>query len=192
MQEVSMIRKASLIAAASAALLLGAAPVYALDISLGGASANGSGPGDSTSVSVGLGDTQANVTLGGSPNIASVGVGTGGNDVGLNVGNTSGPLLTTSTTNGIQGDVNLGSLGLDLNGPVNGVTGPVGDLLDGVDVPGTPSGPGAGGGGGIAAAFGGLSAGDQRAAKIRCANVLAAPAGYTANTLALCRLIARL
>jgi hypothetical protein len=44
----------------------------------------------------------------------------------------------------------------------------------------------------VAQTFDTLSASDQRDLRIRCKNVLAAPAGYSHNVVSLCHLIATL
>ena len=151
---------------------------------------------------LGTGDTSlSGLTLGGGSNIASLGTGTGGTGVTAGIGNTNGDLITTNTDNGASANVNLGSLGLGgANDILNGFTDPLGNTLDGVDLGGLPAGGGGGaggggiggGGGGIGGAFAALSPADQRQLRIRCVSVLGSPGRYNANTVALCRLIARL
>ncbi len=195
-----MTTKFGIIASISAALMLGVAslPAQALDISVGGTSVSGGSSGNGgTSVSVGGGGTSTGATVGGGTNVASVGASTGGTNVGVGIGTTNGDLIATNTSDGnVQGNVNLGGLGA-ANGTVNGVTGPIGDLLDGVDLGSLPGGglPGGGGAinsGGLGGAYATLSPSDQRALKIKCRSVLSSPASFNANTVALCRLIASL
>ena len=192
---------------ATAALLIGVALSGAQALDVGGVSIGG-GDSGGTSVSAGAGgDTSASATVGGGSNIANAMLGTGGNTVNANIGNTPGDLITTDTSNGAtQANVNLGGLGLD-NGPVNGVTDPLGDTLGGIDLGGLglpglgggAGGGGAGGGGGgtisptqVGAAFGGLAPQDQRILRDRCGQVLASPGSYAAGVVSLCRVIARL
>ena len=70
---------------------------------------------------------------------------------------------------GTDATVNLGSLGLGsaINDTLNGVTGPLGTTLDGVNAGGLPGGGGSAAGVRLAAAFGGLSPTDQRAIKLQ-------------------------
>ena len=180
-----------LIMPASAALLAGAAvPATALDLSAGGVSvSSGSSSGGGTSVSTGTGGT---ATLGGGSNIASVGTGAGS----VSVGNTNGNLVSL---NGTDASVNLGGLGLGsgVNNTLNGVTGPLGTTFDGVNTGGPPGTggqpPGGGGiaGARVAAAFGGLSIADQQQIRLKCRAVLTSPSSFNAETVALCRLLAR-
>jgi hypothetical protein len=176
----------NLIVLASAALFASASvPAMALDLGVGGVSVSGgSTSSGGTSISAGTGGTSASVSLGGGSNIASVGAGTDGTGASLAVGNTSGNLIGVS---GTDATVNLGSLGLGsgINDTLNGVTGPLGTTLDGVN-----AGGGSATGVRLAAAFGGLSPTDQRAIKLKCRTVLGNPAGFSAETLALCRLLA--
>ena len=147
-----MTKTTSLVTIAAALMLSAAVPAQALDLGLGGTSVStGSGDNGGTAVSLGSGDTSAGVTLGGGSNIASIGTGTGGTGVNVGIGNTAGDLITTNTDNGVGANVNLGSLGLGgANDILNGVTDPLGNTLDGIDLGGLPAGGGgAGGGGGI-------------------------------------------
>jgi hypothetical protein len=208
---LAMTKTAQLISITAAALMLGAAiPAQALDVSIGGASVSagsGGSDGGGTSASVGSGDTSVNATIGGGSNVADVGVGSGDTSVNANIANTDGNLVDLNSEGGTtNGNVNLGGLGLGStpNDTVNGVTDPLGDLLDGIDVGdltggggGAGGGGGGGGGGGVTApglvsAYGGLSASDQRTLRVRCASVLNNRSSYNANTVALCTLIARL
>lgn len=183
----------NLIVLASAALFASASvPAMALDLGVGGISVSGgSTSSGGTSISAGTGGTSGDVTLSGGSNIASVSADTGGTGGSLSVGNTSGDLIGLNAT---DASVNLGGLGLGsgINNTLNGVTGPLGTTLDGVNVGGLPGGGGGGGAAGIrvAAAFGGLSAGDQQLIKLKCRTVLGNPSGFSAETQALCRLLA--
>ena len=163
----------NLIVLASAALFASASlPAMALDLGVGGVSvSSGSTSSGGTSVSAGTGGTSGDVSLGGGSNIASVGADTGGTGGSLSVGNTSGDLVSV---NGTDASVNLGSLGLG----------------SGVDAGGLAGGDGGAGSAQVAAAFGGLSAGDQQQIRLKCRTVLGDPAGYSAETIALCRLLA--
>ena len=161
----------NLIVLASAALFASASlPAMALDLGVGGVSvSNGSTSSGGTSISAGTGGTSGDVSLGGGSNIASVGADTGGTGGSLAIGNTSGDLVSV---NGTDASVNLGSLGLGsgINDTVNDVTGPLGTTLDGADLGGgLPGGDGGAGSARVAAAFGGLSAGDQQQIRLKCA-----------------------
>jgi hypothetical protein len=159
----------NLIALASAALFASASlPAMALDLGVGGVSvSSGSTSSGGTSISAGTGGTSGDVSIGGGSNIASVGADTGGTGGSLSVGNTSGDLVSVD---GTDASVNLGSLGLG----------------SGVDA----GGDGGAGSAQVAAAFGGLSAADQQQIRLRCRVVLGNPSGYSAETVALCRLLA--
>ena len=177
-----------LIVLASAALFASTAlPALALDLSVGGISAStGSTSSGGTSISTSTGGTSGSVTVGGGSNIASVGGSTGGTGGSVSVGNTSGNLVSL---NGSDASVNLGSLGLGsgVNDTLNGVTGTLGTTLDGVN----PGGGGSAAGARVAAAFGNLSIADQQQLKLKCRVVLANPSSFNAETVALCRLLAR-
>jgi len=201
-----MTKTAQLISITAAALMLGAAiPAQALDVSVGGASVSGGSggsDGSGTSVSVGSGDTSVGATVGGGSNIADVDANAVGTGTNATIANTDGNLVDLNSEDGnTDADVNLGGLGLGggANDVVNGITDPLGDLLDGIDLGDLPGGGDAGGGGGggvtgpgIVSAFGGLSVRDQQALRVQCRSVLNNPSAYNANTIALCRLIARL
>lgn len=199
-----MTKTANLVAVAAALMIGAAIPAQALDLSIGDTSVSaGSGGSDSggTSVSLGSGDTSTGVTVGGGSNVASVGASTGGTSANVGIGNTSGDLVTLDQNGGTTtGNVNLGGLGLGggANNLVNGVTGPLGTTLDGVNLGGLPGtgGPGAGGGGGagggVVAAFNSLTTRDQQALRIQCRTVLSNPSAFNRNTVALCSLVGRL
>ena len=181
----------NLIVLASAAMFASASlPAMALDLGVGGVSvSNGSTSSGGTSISAGTGGTSGDVSLGGGSNIASVGADTGGTGGSLAIGNTSGDLVSV---NGTDASVNLGSLGLGsgINDTVNDVTGPLGTTLDGADLGGLPGGGGGAAGTQVATAFAGLSIGDQQQIRLKCRTVLGDPSGYSAETVALCRLLA--
>jgi hypothetical protein len=196
-----MTAKYLLVAAVASLMATAAIPARALDVSVGGVSVSaGSDGGGGTSVSVGGGDTSAGVSIGGGDNVASVGASTGGTGASVGIGNTSGDLVTL---NGTDANVNLGGLGLGsgVNDALNGITGPLGDTLDGIDLGGLPGGGGGGGAGGggggvtaggLVSAYGSLSSRDQQALRIRCRSVLNNPGVFTRSQVALCSLLARL
>ena len=176
--------KSAILAFASAALLLGIsiAPVAALDLNAGqGGVAVTGGP---------LGTT-GNVTVGGA-NVAQVGGDANGTGALATITNNNGNLVNLGQGGGTtNGTVNLGGLGLG---------GLLPDVGGGGGGGGGAGGGGAGGGNGggnqsatqVASAYSALGGGDQQAIKLRCRNVLSQPAGYSADTVQLCRLIARI
>jgi hypothetical protein len=180
----------NLIVFASATLLASTAlPAMALDLSVGGTTVSAGSTGDGgTSVSASTGDTTASVSLGGGSNIASADATADDTGGSLSIANTSGDLVSVD---GTDGSVNLGDLGLgdDVNDTLNSVTGLLGTTLDGTDLDGSAGGGGATGVQ-LAAAFGSLSAADQQQIRLRCRVVLGNPSGYSAETVALCRLLA--
>jgi hypothetical protein len=170
-----MLSKVNLLAAASVALLAAvSSPALALSASVGGVSAS---VGD-TSASVGIGSTgTATATVGDGSDVASVALGTADTSTTVSVSTDSGNLATVDTDgNTSTADVNLGNLG---------------DVLGNVDVT-TPNDPSTPVATQVADTFGTLSIADQDALRIRCRNVLADPAGFTRNVVALCHLIATL
>jgi hypothetical protein len=192
-----------ILAVTAAVLLLGAsfAPAHAIDLNIGGIgiSLGSSGNGGTTaSVGTSTGGTAVSATLGGGSNLATAGVGTGGTGLIVGLGTNEGPLLTTSSSDGTTSanvNLGLGGLGGTANGLVNTVTDPLGNLLDGVDVPGLPGG--GGGGGGVtptqlASAFGGLGPAEQQLLRNRCRSVLGSPAAFEPGLVELCRIIARM
>ena len=189
-------KSSQLIVLASAALFACTAlPAMALDLSAGGISvSSGSTDSGGTSISTGTGGTSATTTLGGGSNIATVGGSTGGTGGSLAIGSTSGNLVSL---NGTDGSVNLGGVGAGtVSNTLNGVTGPLGTTLDGVNPGGLPGTggvlPGGGGNVQVAAAFSNLSPLDQRRIKVKCRSVLASPSSFSAQTVALCRIAAGL
>jgi hypothetical protein len=190
-----------ILAATSAALLIGAAcvPAQALSLNVGGISVGGgSGGNGGTHVSVGAGNTGVNATIGGGSNVATVGA--GGASVG--VGTTTGNLITSNggTTNVNLGGVG-GGVGNTISNTLNGVANPVGTTLDGVnpDLPGLPGLGGVGNalGGGlnateVASAYGELSGADQQLLKVRCKAVLMNPVTFDAGMIKLCRILGQL
>ena len=191
-------RNIRIILFASAALFVGAAvPAMALDLGIGGASVSGgSTSGGGTSVSAGVGGSSVGVTLGGGSNVATAGAGTGGTGVSVGVGSTSGDLVAVNQNSGTtDATVNLGSGLGGLTDTLNGVTGAVGTTLDGIDLGSLGGGGGGvvgGAGGGVLVAFAGLDSADQQRIKLRCRAVLSSPSGFSAQSVALCRLLARL
>ena len=187
----------NLIVLASAALLAGAAvPAVALDLGVGGVTVSGgstaaaarrSRPAPATprptsrSAAARTSPPSARAPAGPAPASPS-----------------AIPAAIWSALNDTDAAVNLGSLGLGsgINDTLNGVTGPLGTTLDGTDLGGLPGGGGGGGGGGsrgarVAAAFGGLSAGRPAADRAEVPRgASAARPSYSAETLALCRLLA--
>jgi hypothetical protein len=101
-------------------------------------------------------------------------VGSEDTNANVSIGTGSGDLAdVNSTGTSTDADVNLGGL---LGNTT--VTPPIG----------TPTPPVTQ----VAQTFDTLSASDQRDLRIRCKNVLAAPAGYSHNVVSLCHLIATL
>lgn len=164
--------------AIGALLLAMAAPAYAAEVSVGGASVSA---GTDTSVSAGVGDTSASVSIGGGGgNVATGTVETGGNAANVRVGSGSGPLADVNQSgNPLAG---TSRTGVNVN---------LGDLL---------GGGGAGGGNGngnvspgaVNSAFSDLSEGQQAAVRRQCRSVMASPAGFERDLVALCRLLAKL
>ena len=162
----------------SAALLLGTAIVslQAAEVSVGGASV--SAGGSSASVGTSAGTSGTATVGGGGGNVASSHFDANGNVIDLNVGNTNGPLAK-----------------VDQNGnPVNGTSASaaainLGNLLEGIDVGGGGV-AGGGGGGGVRSVVAGLSAGDRQILKVRCRDVLAAPASFKSDVVQFCRMVA--
>ncbi len=154
----------------SAALLLCTSVV---SLQAAGVSVSGSG----ASVSTGTGTSGTATVGGGSGSVASSHFDANGNVIDLNIGNTSGPLAS-----------------VDQNGnPVNGTSASaaainLGNLLEGIDVGGGVTGGGAGGG--VQAVVAGLSGGDRQILKIRCRDVLAAPASFKIDVVRFCRIVA--
>lgn len=210
-----MVSKANLLTAASVLFLVAAStpPALALSVGIGGVSASvggtstggvsattgiGSTAGVSASVgggstagvsaSVGDGITATATVGGGDGNVASATIGTGDTSTSVTVSNNPGNLATVNTDgNTSTADVNLGNLG-NVVGNVLGnvdVTTP-NDPSTPVDNPTTPAATQ------VSDTLSSLSTADQDALRIRCKNVMADPAGYTRNVVALCRLIATL
>lgn len=192
------------IMAVAGALLIGASfvPAYGLDLSLGGvdATAGSSGSGGTTA-SVGSGGSTGSATVGGGSNVASVSTGAAGTGGNVNVGGGSGQLITTDNNGGTtNANVNLGlaSLGAGgVNDTVNGITGPAGNALDGVNVPGVPGagGPGSGLGGSftqVSSQFAALGAGQQQQLRLQCRSILANPGAFDSDLVALCGMISRI
>jgi hypothetical protein len=200
-----------ILAVMSAALLMSVAvPATALDLGVGGISiGGGSGSGGGgTAATVGFGDASAGVTIGGGTNYASASTTAGDSTVNLSIGGGDGPLVTAFSNDGTtDADINLGFLGLGSSGNdlINGVTDPLGDLLDGAALPGDGGGGGGGGGtdtGGdfpgvvspteLAGAYGSLSGGEQAFLRNRCHTVMLYPQRFDRDLIELCRIIARL
>jgi hypothetical protein len=162
----------------SAALLLGTSIVslQAAEVSVGGASVSTSG--GSASAGTGAGVSGTATVGGGGGNVANSHFDANGNVVDLNIGNTSGPLAK-----------------VDQNGnPVNGTSASaaainLGDLLEGIDVGGGGV-TGGGGAGGVQAVVAGLSSGDRGILKVRCRDVLSAPASFKIDVVRFCRMVA--
>jgi hypothetical protein len=177
-----------LVTAASAVILAGAAltPATALDLDVGGAHVSaGSGSDGGTSAGAGTGGTSAGATVGGGSNIGSATVGTGTNRGTVRIGTTSGSLVDLNSAGGqTNGSVNLG-FGGAANGPLNGVTGTVGGVLDGI--PGGAVTPGAVGG-----AVSNLTSGQIQALKLQCGEILSNPGRFDAELVALCSILRKL
>jgi hypothetical protein len=168
-------------AALSAILMLGTAGfvAHAVEVNVGGTSAN-TGSTGSDAVS---GTTTVD-------NVANGQFDANGNLVGFNIGPGGGPLVTANqggnpanNTSSTAANVNLGS------------------LLDGIDVggmPGTPGAPGAAGGAGGGGAGGpqgvlaSLSAADRGVVKLRCSTVLKSPRSFKADVVQFCQLVAKM
>lgn len=203
-----------LLTTASATLLVVAAvvPASALDIGLGGnrdrgrvSVSAGSTDDGGTRVGVRAGRASVGAKIGGDRNIASASVGAGSRTVNANVGTDRGRLVSLSNGNRTTtGSVNLGlgggRLGNTVNNTVNGVTGPVGRILDGTNVglpgsPGAPGAPGAPGGvtpGGVSGAISGMSSSQVAALKVQCVDILSSPRRFDRELVSLCRILQRL
>lgn len=154
----------------SAALLLGTSIVslQAAEVSVSGSGA---------SVSTGTGTSGTTTVGGGSGSVASSHFDANGNVIDLNIGNGSGPLAE-----------------VDQNGnPIDGTSASaasinLGNLLEGIDVGGVIGG----GSGSLPSMVAGLSSGDRQILKVRCRDVLAAPASFKVDVVRLCRMIVSL
>jgi hypothetical protein len=181
-----MLSKVNLLTAASVMFLMTAsAPAFALSVGVGGVSASVGGTSTGgVSATAGDSSTSATATVGGGDgNVANATIGNGDTTANVSISDNPGNLATVNSDgNTSTADVNLGNLG-DVLGTVPGdvaVTPPNGDN------PTTPVATQ------VSDTLSSLSPDDQDALKIRCKNVLAGPAAYTRNVVALCRLIATL
>ncbi len=161
-------------AAATAVLLVGLAamPAQALDVGVGG---NGSG---GTTGSASQGGTSGSVTVGGGNNVGSANATTGGNRATIDIGRTSGPL--------VSGSQNGDPLGEDSNTDVDVNLGALGGLIGGIGV-----GPGGGSvePGEVTTAFNAMSGVQRQELKFTCNSVLNAPTRYDGGIVELCKLI---
>ncbi|MEO8667667.1 MAG: hypothetical protein ABI399_04070 [Bauldia sp.] len=197
-------------AVASAALFatMAAVPVSAGSVGVGGIGASvGGNSSGGTTAGVSAGGATASASIGGGGgNVASATANTGSNAGSQNgtvgIGTTSGSLVS-ATQNGSNTNarVNLGGLlGPELSGLVDDtlgtVNGTVNPVLDGINpggvipddsVGGVPPGIG-----NLPSAFSAMDPAEQMAVRVKCRNVLANPAAYAKNIVALCRMIASL
>jgi hypothetical protein len=160
--------------AATGALLIGlvAMPAQALDVGVGGNSSGG------TTGSASQGGTSGTATVGGGDNIGSVKATSGGNNATIDIGSTSGPL--------VSGSQNGDPLGDDSNTDVDVNLGALGGLIGGIGV-----GPGGGGvePGEVTTAFNAMSGAQRQELKLTCNSVLNAPSRYDGGIVQLCELI---
>ena len=200
-----MTRYRLMIAAASAALLLGTAGfgANALEVKagVGGVNANVTVGGSNTAqAKASVGNTaKATATVGGGGgNVASTKATVGNNNVTANIGSGNGPLVDSATSgNPVGGGLTSGT-SINLGGLFGG-----GGSLPGVVAPDGGNGAGGngggkGGGGGVIvpdnvqAAIGDMSSGEVAALKKRCNSILAMPTGYDDSLIELCRVLRRL
>lgn len=200
-----------MIAAASAALLLGASSLGANSLEVkagvGGVNANVSVGGNNTAQAKASVGNAANATAtvgGGGGNVASTRATVGNSNVTANVGTGNGPLATSTTSGNPNGGLTSGT-SVNLGGLFGG-----GTALPGAVEPGNGGGLGGGGGnggggnggggngsGGIApasvqAAVGGMSPGEIATMKRQCNSILAMPMAYDDGLIELCKVLRRL
>jgi hypothetical protein len=159
---------------ATGALLLGlvAMPAQALDVGVGGNSSGG------TTGSASQGGTSGTATIGGGNNVGSVKTTTGGNNATIDIGRTSGPL--------VSGSQNGDPLGDDSNTDVDVNLGALGGLIGGI---GVDPGGGSVEPSEVTTAVNAMSGAEQQELKSTCNSVVNAPRRYDAGIVQLCKLI---
>lgn len=203
-----MTRNRLMIAAASAALLLGASTLgaQALEVKagVGGVTAKATvGGGSMAQANATVSNTAtAKATVGGGGgNVASTQATVGSSTVTANVGTGTGPLATSTTSGSPTGGLTSGT-SINLGGLLGGGTSLPGGVASGGgiagDSGGVTGGGGNGGGGGVIvpsrvqAAIGDMSSGEIAALKRRCNSILAMPRGYDDSLIELCKVLRRL
>ncbi len=172
----------------SIGLLLGTSILAsnAAEVSVGGVTATVGGSNGGLTGTANTGNVGATANVGGGAgNVANANVGFGNQAADVAIGSGSGPLATVDQNGNPVGGPSGSSAQINLGGLLGSLPG------GGI---GGASGAGGGSGNAISPArartiLTSLSSEDQAALRVRCKNVLKAPAGYTRDVVSICSVL---